>query len=49
MVRLSRLVSDKEEAEARAIQLALRKAFDEIDEDGGCAVGDALSIAVPLT
>jgi hypothetical protein len=35
-VYASRAIADKEAVEARQIQLALREAFDEIDDDGGC-------------
>eukprot|EP01043_Picozoa_sp_COSAG02_P043539 COSAG02_NODE_3802_length_6208_cov_214.622360_3_plen_99_part_00 len=38
---VSSAIADKEAAEARQIQAALKKAFDEIDDDGGCAATPA--------
>lgn len=45
----SRAIADKEAVEARQIQLALREAFDEIDDDGGCELAPphAPSTTVP--
>eukprot|EP01043_Picozoa_sp_COSAG02_P011691 COSAG02_NODE_435_length_22393_cov_18.805643_11_plen_53_part_00 len=39
-------IADKEAADARHIKMALKKAFDEIDDDGGCVA--PASQACPL-
>lgn len=41
----SSAIADKEAVEAREIQEALKAAFDEIDDDGGCATARSLPAA----